>query len=69
MAAGKELRKLVIIGDGAVGKTSLLHAFAFGKQFDEDQYNPTFHNTYKDSLSRRLITQQIQGKKRIFSCE
>ena len=48
----------MIIGDGAVGKTSLLHAFAFGKQFDEDQYNPTFHNTYKDSLSRRLITQQ-----------
>ena len=46
--AEKEMRKLVIIGDGAVGKTCLLAAFE-GKQFNEEQYEPTvFHNTMKE---------------------
>ena len=50
MAAGKvkDMRKLVIIGDGNVGKTCLLGAFE-GKQFNEDQYEPTiFHTTSKE---------------------
>ena len=42
------MRKLVIIGDGNVGKTCLLGAFE-GKQFNEDQYEPTiFHTTSKE---------------------
>ena len=40
-----ERRKIVIIGDGAVGKTCLLEAFE-GKQFNED--HPFFHTTSKE---------------------
>ena len=59
-----DIMKLVIIGDGAVGKTCLLDRFE-KDEFTADVYTPTvFHNTMKEmdhpekpgnkSLSRKL---------------
>jgi len=47
-------KKLVIIGDGAVGKTSLLHAY-FKDEFS-DSYDATVLETYVKELD-------IDGKK------
>ncbi|KAH8824472.1 small GTPase-binding protein [Flagelloscypha sp. PMI_526] len=41
-------RKLVIVGDGAVGKTSLLNRFAHGRDYDE--YVPTVFESYVADL-------------------
>ena len=46
---GSESRKLVIIGDGAVGKTSLLEVIEKDKFLDKPYCRPitVFHNTEK----------------------
>ena len=48
MAEADNSRKLVIIGDGNVGKTCLLEVFEKG-EFVEGPYRPTiFHNSEKE---------------------
>ena len=40
-------KKLVIVGDGAIGKTCLLEVFEKG-EFEDSPYRPTvFHNSVK----------------------
>ena len=41
------MRKLVIIGDGAVGKTCLLEVIENDKYLDEPYRATVFHNTQK----------------------
>ena len=42
-----QMRKLVIIGDGAVGKTCLLEVIETDKFLDEPYRATVFHNTEK----------------------
>ncbi|KAJ2846287.1 hypothetical protein GGI22_006292, partial [Coemansia erecta] len=39
-------RKVVVIGDGACGKTCLLHVFRDGSFPPNDQYIPTIFDTW-----------------------
>lgn len=52
--------KLVVVGDGAVGKTCLLNVFIHGGF--PDQYEPTVFENHEIKITEKMDIPEIAGK-------